>query len=193
MAAACIGREADGEEAIAPLREIGEPLLDTFEQIPAGQLNTIHMDPAQPVPGLGHHVLIGELSDEAIDAFVGAADPGSGSPLLLAMLRQGGGALGRPPEGAGALSQLEAAFALNAYGVPRSPEAGEAIARHLDHLHDTMEPWAAGGGFFNMAERPAPLEEILPPDTCARLAEVKRRWDPDGLIRANHEVSLAHA
>jgi hypothetical protein len=39
-----------------------------------------------------------------------------------------------------------------------------------------------------MAERPAPVEQILPPDTCARLAEVKHRWDPDGLIRANHEL-----
>jgi hypothetical protein len=53
-----------------------------------------------------------------------------------------------------------------------------------------MEPWAASGGFLNMAERPAGLEEILPGDTCARLAEVKRRWDPDGRIQANHEISL---
>jgi hypothetical protein len=53
--------------------------------------------------------------------------------------------------------------------------------------------WAAGGGFLNVTERPAPLEEILPPDTCARLAEVKRRWDPHGMIRANHEISVTPA
>jgi hypothetical protein len=56
-----------------------------------------------------------------------------------------------------------------------------------------MEPWAAPGGFFNMIERPAPLEQILPPETCERLAEVKRRWDPEGMIRANHELSLTLA
>jgi hypothetical protein len=55
-------------------------------------------------------------------------------------------------------------------------------------LHDAMQPWAAPGAFFNMTERPVPLEEILPANICARLAEVKRRWDPDGLIRANHEL-----
>ncbi len=40
-----------------------------------------------------------------------------------------------------------------------------------------------------MIERPATLEQILPPATCERLAEVKRCWDPDGMIRANHELS----
>jgi hypothetical protein len=193
MAAACIGSEAEGKEAIAPLREIGEPIKDTFAQIPTEQLSTIHMDPAQPVPGLGHHELIRELPDDAIDAFVEAADPGAGSPLLLAMLRPGGGALGRAPESAGALSKVDARFAMLAHGLPTSPELGEAIGRHLDYLHDTMQPWAAPGGFLNMAERPAPLEEILPPDVCARLAAVKQHWDPEGLIRANHEVSLTPA
>lgn len=193
IAAACIGSEAEGEKAIAPLREIGEPIIDTFAQVPTDQLSRIHMDPAQPVPGLGHHELIRELPDEAVDAFVEAAGPGAGSPLLLAMLRQGGGALRRAPEGAGALSKLDAAFAMVANGVPTTPELRGAIGRHLDYLHDTMRPWAAPGGFLNMAERPAPLEEILPPETCARLAQVKQRWDPDGLIRANHELSLALA
>jgi hypothetical protein len=35
------------------------------------------------------------------------------------------------------------------------------------------------------------IEAILPPDTCERLAEVKRKWDPDEMIRASHSVSLA--
>jgi hypothetical protein len=190
MAAACIGTEAEGEGWIASLRELGEPILDTFAQIPTERLSTIHLDPEQPIPGLGHHELIGELSDEAIDAFVEVADPGAGAPLLLVMVRHGGGALRRAPDGAGALAKIDADFAMNAYGVPTSPELREAIVRHLDHLRETMEPWAAPGGFFNMIERPASLEEILPPEACERLAEVKRHWDPNGLIRANHELSL---
>jgi FAD binding domain len=187
IAAACIGSEAEGEELVAPLRKIGEPILDTFAQIPADQLSTIHMDPAQPVPALGHHALIREFPDEAIDVFVEIADPGAGSPLLLVFMRPGGGAVAHVPEGAGALDKIDAAFAMNAVGVPTTPELRETIPAYLDRLHDAMQPWAAPGAFFNMTERPVPLEEILPADICARLAEVKRRWDPDGLIRANHE------
>lgn len=87
----------------------------------------------------------------------------------LAELSHLGGALGRPAEDGGAL-----------------PGA-------LERLHDAMEPWSAEGGYFNFAERPCDVDALLPPETCERLAEVKRRWDPDGLIRANHAVSLTPA
>jgi FAD binding domain len=193
VAAACIGSEAQGEELVAPLREIGEPILDTFAQMPADRLSTIHMDPAQPVPALGHHLLFRELPDAAIDAFVELADPGAGSPLLVAFLRPGGGAVARAPEGAGALDKIDAAFAMNAVGVPMTPELSEAIPAYLDRLHEAMQPWAAPGNFLNMTERPLPLEDILRADTWSRLAEVKRRWDPDALIRSNHDLSLTPA
>ena len=78
-------------------------------------------------------------------------------------------------------------------GVPMTPELGEALPGALDRLHDAMEPWSAEGGYFNFAERPCDVDALLPPETCERLAEVKRRWDPDGLIRANHAVSLTPA
>ncbi len=193
IGAARIGDREEGERTIAPLREIGESIVDTFDQVPAARLTGFHMDPAQPVPGLGHHTVLRELPDEAIDAFVGAAGPQSGSPLLTAMIRQAGGALAREPQGAGALAKLDAGFSMLAFGMPTSPESAEAIAAHHDLLHEAMQPWAAPGGFLNQAERPAPLEEILPAETCARLSAVKRRWDPDGIIRANHEVSVAPA
>jgi len=48
--AACIGDKEAGEATIAPLREIGEPIMDTFDQIPAAGLCRIHMDPENPVP-----------------------------------------------------------------------------------------------------------------------------------------------
>ena len=193
LGAACIGSQEEGERMIAPLREIGKPIMDTFAQIPAEGLSRIHMDPEQPVPSLGHHALLAELPDDAIDGFVGTAGPEAGSPLLLAELRQLGGALGRPAEDGGALPGLDAAFMVFGIGLPMTPELGQAIERHLDVLHDTMTPWAATGGYFNMAERPCDLDQILPPETCSRLAEAKRRWDPDDMIQSNHVLSLASA
>ena len=190
LGAACIGSQADGERIVAPLRELGDPIMDTFGQIPAAGLSRIHMDPEVPVPGLGHHALIAELPDEAIDAFVETVGPEAGSPLLLAELRHLGGALGRPAENGGALSKLDASFAMFGIGLPMTPELGQAIESHLDELHDTMQPWASEGGYFNFAERPCDVEAILPAETCSRLAEVKRSWDPDGMILANHALAL---
>jgi len=187
---AFIGSQSEGEAAIAPLRaSLGEPMIDTFGQIPAEGLCRIHMDPEQPVPGLGHHKAIRELPDEAVDVFTELGDP-EGSPLLLAELRQLGGALGRPDPDGGALSHLDAAFVMLGIGLPMTPELGEAIVGHLDRLDEGMRPWAADGGYFNFAERPCDADAILPAETCARLAEVKRQWDPEGTIVANHAVSL---
>jgi len=191
--AAFIGSQAEGEELIAPLREIGEPIMDTFAQIPAEALSKIHMDPEQPVPGLGHHALIEQLPDEAIEAFVGAVGPEAGSPLLLAELRHIGGALGRENEHAGALAKLDADYLMFGIGIPMTPELGQAIDQSLDHLEQTMAPWSADGGYFNFAERHCGVDTILPAAVCDRLGEVKHRWDPDGLIRSNHAVAVAPA
>ena len=186
------GDAAEGEALFAPLRALGEPIMDTFAQMPTAGLSHIHMDPEHPVPGIGDGMLIGELTDEAIDAWVAANGPGSGSPLLLSELRHLGGAAGRPAEGAGALSHLDAGFGMYSVGMPMTPELGEAIPRHLDALGEAMRPWGAGV-YFNFAERPADLDAILPADVCSRLAEVKRQYDPDGRIVANHGVSLEAA
>jgi FAD binding domain len=190
---ACIGDRERGEATIALLREIGEPVMDTFDQIPAAGLCRIHMDPEQPVPGLGHHALLRELSDDAIEAFAAIAGPESETPLLLTELRHVGGALARPAEDGGALSHLDAAFLMFGIGMPMTPELGEAITAHLDRFDATMRPWASDGGYFNFAERPCDVDAILPADVCTRLAEVKRKWDPDDRIVANHALALGPA
>jgi hypothetical protein len=191
--AAFIGDQAEGERLLAPLREIGEPIMDTFAQVPAEALSKIHMDPEQPVPGIGHHALLSELPDEAIDAFVGAAGAESGTPLLLTELRHIGGALGREGESPGALAKLDAEYLMFGIGMPMTPQLGEAIDAQLDHLEQTMAPWRADGGYFNFAERSCAIDAILPAAANQRLLEVKRRWDPDGVIVANHELTLAPA
>jgi hypothetical protein len=187
---ACAGTREEGEEAFAPLREIGETIMDTFDWMPAAGLSHIHMDPENPVPGVGDGALFGELSDEAIDAWVGMVGPGSESPLLLSELRHLGGALARPAENGGALSRIDAPFAMYSVGIRMSAEIGEVLHGYLEKLGETMRPWGADGGYYNFVERPCDVDAILPPDVCGRLREVKSKWDPDSRVVANHLVSL---
>jgi len=193
IAATYIGSKEDGETAIGPLRKIGEPLMDTFDQTPAKGLVRIAMDPEPPVPGLGHHRVLNELDDDAIDTFYETAGPDSDSPLLLAELRHLGGALAQPAENGGALSKLDGEFVMLGIGMLMDPAMKDPIEGQLDKLDDAMKPWAAEGGYFNYAERPCDVDAILPPETCQRLAHVKRSWDPEDLIRANHSVAMATA
>jgi hypothetical protein len=188
-----IGDKASGEGLIAPLRALGEPIIDTFDQIPTAALSRIHMDPEPPVPGMGHHGLVRELPDDAVDAFFGVAGPEANPPFLLAELRHLGGALCRPAADGGALSMLDAEYAMFAIGMPMTPELGAALPSALDALVGAMEPWAAGGGYLNFAERPCDVDAIMPAETCDRLTEIKRTWDPDAVIVANHAVALTPA
>jgi hypothetical protein len=188
--AACIGTQEEGEATIAPLREIGETIVDTFAWMPTAGLSRIHMDPEHPVPGVGEGGLVGELPDEAIDAFAAVAGPDSNSPLLLTELRHLGGAIGRPDPDGGALTHLDAGFAMYSVGMPMTPELAKAIPAHLERTAEAMSPWAPGGGYYNFTEAPCDVDAILPAEVCARLAEVKRKWDPESRIVANHAVSL---
>jgi FAD binding domain len=188
------GDAAAGDELIAPLRALGEPIMDSFGPMPAAGLCRIHMDPEQPVPGLTGQAPIAELSDEAIEAFVAnGPGPETGSTLLLAELRQLGGALARRSENAGALDKLDFPFVMESVGALMAPDAGETVPRDLQRLDEAMAPFRADGGYFNFIDSQCDVDAILPAETCSRLAEVKRAWDPDGMIVANHAVSLGEA
>jgi FAD/FMN-containing dehydrogenase len=193
IVAAYLGSKEEGEEAIAPLRAIGEPVVDSFDQIPAPGLTRIAMDPEPPVPSLGHHRVLKELPEDAIAAFVNVAGPESGAPLLVAELRHLGGALRRPAENGGALDKLDGEFVMYGVGVLMDPGLRGPIDGALDDLAAAVDPWAAEGGYFNYAERPCDVDAILPAETSKRLAQVKRRWDPDERILANHSVASATA
>jgi hypothetical protein len=189
--ATVIGDEAAGAELLRPLRELG-PVLDTFEVRGVETLQQLHMDPEHPVPGLGDGMLLGELTPETVEAVVGVAGPGSGSPLLSVELRHLGGALSTPAPANGALSALDAAFAVFAVGIAGDPEGKAAVERHVDAVLAALRPWDAGTIYFNFTERPAAGRRIYPEHVEHRLRRVKAAYDPSGLIRSNHPIAAAH-
>jgi hypothetical protein len=184
-----LGDEASAAATLAPLRALG-PEFDMFAPVPAAALSHIHMDPEQPVPAVGDGMILDDLTPAAVDAFVAATGPGSGSPLLSVELRQLGGAIGTPPAEHGALAKLSGAFALFAVGIPMDAEAGAAIGAHLEHLLDAMDPWDSGRRYLNFTERPADAGAFFTEGTHRRLQAVKARYDADDVFCSNHPVSV---
>lgn len=174
-------------EILAPLRDLG-PELDTFARVPAAALARLHMDPEGPTPAVSDTSMLGSLPDAAVDAFLAAAGPGSGTALLAAELRQLGGALGRPSPAGGALTHLDAQFLVFGVAVAASPalaEAGRASARTLV---DALAPWANGRTYLSFAEETVDASTGYRPDAWARLVALRAELDPQGVLVANHPV-----
>lgn len=189
---AYLGGENAGGELLRPLRDLG-PELDTFAAVPPAALGKLHMDPEDPVPFAGSGQMLDELPSAAIDAIVEAAGPGSGSPLLSFELRLLGGALTDAPPDAGALASLDHAVLTFGVGMVMDPDMGTAVNRHLDAVTDALTPWDSGVKYANFIDIPMDTRMCYPPDTFDRLQEVKARYDPDDVFRANHPVPCAAA
>jgi FAD binding domain len=185
---AFVGDPAAGEELMRPLREIGGAVWDTWEVQPAAALRQLAMDPEQPVPGVGDHVLLGELTPELADALVRVGGMDSGSPLLGFQVRQLGGALGREPDGAGALGSVDGEHIVFGVGAAFDEAARAAVDEHLDLVLSELAPYSTGRRFLNFADRPGDVSAFFSPEVWRRLTAAKAEYDPGDLFRANHPI-----
>jgi FAD/FMN-containing dehydrogenase len=186
-----LGSEADGRALLKPLRDLG-PAMDTFEMRPPVGLAELHMDPPHPVPYVSNSILTDELSPQALDEFLAATGPGSGSPLVSVELRHLGGALGRTAPHHGAVATLPGTFAMFAVGVAMTPEMGRMMQGFADHAAASLEPHAAGR-YLNFTEESGGAGRFFGAETWNRLRAVKRDYDPANLFRANHPIPPAEA
>ena len=185
-----VGAEADGAELLRPLRALG-PELDTFAMQPPAGIAELHMDPPDPLPYLGEGLMLGELDAEAIDRFVGAAGPSSGSTLVSAEIRHLGGALRRAEEHHGALATLDASFLTFELGLLLDPGQHGEVRRQLDVVADALAPYDNGRQYLNFTEASTDPGRFYAPGVLERLRAVKARVDPNDVFRANHPIAPA--
>jgi FAD/FMN-containing dehydrogenase len=172
----------------AQLRAAADPVLGGFGPMSASAVTHLHGDPEAPTPGIGDGILLNDLNDEAMDAFLSvAADPS----LAVAELRHLGGALGRTPPGAGALGHFDGTFLLYGAGVPDAPAPAAELNRCLDGFLAAMAPWASGTRFWSFAERNFSLDGSIPPEALHRAQHMRATLDPDSLLISAPTTSIA--
>src|SRR4051794_22213880 len=146
VSAAILGSREDGEWLLGPLRDL-KPEIDTFAELPLARLSHLHGDPEHPVPGLSDTRMIDDLSPSAVDTFVEKAGPDAGTALLVAELRQMGGAFARSGEGHGALDWIDAEFVAFAVGIPMDEQVGAKVERDSRELMEAMEVYGQGRSY----------------------------------------------
>jgi FAD/FMN-containing dehydrogenase len=183
---------ADDETAVdllAALRALG-PELDTFARVPAASLVRLHMDPEGPTPAVSASTILADLPEAGIESFLALTGRGSGSTLLAAELRQLGGALARPAEGAGALPTLDGRFVLFGVAVAATPQLAEQGHADATALVDALRAHSSGRDYLNFAEQPVDVGRAYAEEAWGRLQAVRAAVDPTGLLVANHPVPV---
>ncbi|SDD58254.1 FAD-binding protein [Nocardioides lianchengensis] len=174
-------------EVLAPLRALA-PEMDTFGRIPSSALLQVHLDPPAPTPAVSDHRVLGELTDAAVDAFLGQVGPGTASGLMFAELRHLGGAFARPVAGGGAVSHVPGEYALFCVAVAPFPEAAVAGRAAARGVVAAMAPWSTASLVPTFAESRVDTSAFYDGEDWVRLAQLREQLDPTGVMVANHPV-----
>lgn len=154
------------------------------------------MDPGEPTTAVEHFGLLGEMSEDTVDAVLDAVGPGSGSSVNLVDIRHLGGAYARRPQTENAVGGRDAAYAI--FGLTVVPP-GEDVAAYADsgrELLDRLAPWlspAKHPDYLSPADATADrTSEAYDSSLYERLRELKAVHDPDNRLRVNHNIPPRH-
>jgi hypothetical protein len=177
------------DETLEPVRSFGSPLVVGIQAMPYSMLTTA-FDALYPA-GLEWYWradFFNQITDEAIEihrAF-GARLPTGHSTMHLYPID---GAAARVPSSATAFAYRDGGWAGVIVGVDPDPANREAITSWTKDYFEALHPTSAGGGYVNfLMEEGQDRVKASYRDNYARLAQVKRRYDPHNLFHVNQNI-----
>jgi hypothetical protein len=185
---AVLGSDDRGRELLESLRAL-QPEIDTFDRVPAHTLSRLHMDPEGPTPAVSASSMLDALPDAAVDALLSSVGPDAQSSLLVSELRQLGGALGRPHEGGGALSKLDAQYAVFGVAIAATPEMAAQGLVDAGHFTSALAPWTNDCSYLNFSENPVDPRTAYSDHAWLQLTGIRSAVDPNDVFQANHKVA----
>jgi FAD/FMN-containing dehydrogenase len=190
VSVAWLGAEAAGREAIKELTDGLSPVVNTVRPMYYAELQNLYERMPFGLRNYWSGRFLGELPDELMlqtsDLFLdGEVDGG----VLFEPLH---GAPTRVPADATAFAGRDAHWNATFLGVWTDEEHDERMVGAARSYSKSLAPWALGGGYLNYASEAAGadgLETEFGVERYQRLREVKRRFDPDNVLRFNHNIA----
>jgi FAD/FMN-containing dehydrogenase len=180
----------DGARAVAPLRALDPPVADFVRALPFGEMFTAEAQPAPPRSVMC--TFFSDSFDRAAAAELLDRLRTSTAQLAAAQIRVLGGAVARVAPEATAYPHRDRRMIVNVSAVYASPEEDLVHRAWADDAAAALRR-GEDAAYVNFlgdegAER---VRAAYPGATWERLAEVKRRYDPDNVVRQNQTVPPA--
>ena len=188
------GDIAKGERALAPLRAFGPPVLDTIQPLPFPAMQTL-LDPAFADGSYNYWKasFVPKLSDSVIDLLVEHGNR-MRSPLSAVVVEFYGGAPGRIGSAESAFAQRRAEYNVGIMAQWADPAESATHIAWTRQMYDALEPYSGGNHFLPfMSEAGDDLVKAAFGDNYARLAQVKRKYDPTNFFSLNQNIQAAAA
>jgi FAD/FMN-containing dehydrogenase len=184
------GSVEEGEEAVAPLKTFGSPVLDLCEPKPFLEHQAM-FDPSFP-HGQWYYMRacdVAELTDEVIDITVEHAMR-IRSPLTAFPIWQMGGAISRVGDEETAFNGRSAGHTFNITAATAGRDGFDEEREWVRDFWSALEPHHTGGTYVNflMSEGEERIREAYGVEKYERLKRLKRRYDPDNLFRLNQNI-----
>ena len=177
------------EQVLEPIRAYGSPLLVGLQPMPFTALQSA-FDPLLPA-GLQWYWkadFFDEITDKAIDVHV---KYGEQIPTALSAMHMYpiDGAASRVPADATAFAYRDGGWAGVIGGVDPDPANAELASRWARNYWQELHPTSAGGAYINFMMNEG-QERIRASyrGNYDRLAQVKRRYDPDNTFHVNQNI-----
>jgi hypothetical protein len=183
-----LGPTEEAEALLAPLYEIPAIHLNSMGTVPIDKLSDICAEPVDPMPTQEMSGMLNGLDDAAIGALLEVVGHQVQSPLLAVQIRQLGGALARGTDSQGPSGAVGAPFQLFCLGIPMVPELGLAIEAAFAAVKVAMTDYLTGRTFFTFLGADDDPSAAFTPESLARLQDIKRTVDPNGVVRSNRPV-----
>jgi FAD/FMN-containing dehydrogenase len=189
---ACTLQGKAAEDAMAPLRSFGSPLIDGMMEMPIAALNTA-FDALYPA-GLQWYWradFIGEISDDAIRIHekYAALLPTPGSTMHMYPID---GAVHDVAVSDTAFAYRSAGWAAVIVGVDPDPGAADALREWAVAYQEELHPTALQGAYVNflMEEGQGRVKASYGPN-FERLQTVKKAYDPSNFFHVNQNIPPA--
>jgi FAD binding domain len=181
--AAVPGVSAEVDDLLGRMRGVATPLLSTWRAATTLDVPRTHMDPLDPIPAVGDHMILGDLDEHGQRAFLSTADAASQSPLAFSELRQLGGAIADDVAGGGVVNHLQGAYCYYALAVATDDGQPTAMRRYLAQARTALAQWDTGGVVPNFVEDRHNPGRFMNEERAAFVDLLRRGIDPDGLFR----------
>jgi FAD/FMN-containing dehydrogenase len=182
------GETSEGVRLAAPLRAFAPVYLDQLDEMPAAEVAHIHNDPTDPLPASLRAGMLTHVDQALAGVLFSHLGPTQETPFAISELRQLGEATRRDVPGGSAVGGRESSFTFSCISTDPAlfetavPERGDALMRAL-------APWRSAHdnvNFLSPVHSADDLRHAWPRATAMRLAEIRRRYDPDGLFATRH-------